>query len=92
MGATDHRRGTTVSVWASVCGQDPTVYDGGYGDEILPDGWIDVAVSCIDSRVRIIVQDDEGSSCISLDPAGLAELHRRIVIARGQVTPTGRSR
>ena len=76
-----------MSVWGSICGDDPTVYDGGYGDEVLPDGWIDIAVSCLDARARIIIQDDEGSARISLDPAGLAELHRRIVIARGKMTP-----
>lgn len=74
-----------MSIWGSISGNDTTVYDGGYGDETLPEGWWDIAVSCLDKRVRIIVQDDEGSSRISLDPEGLAELHRRIVVARNML-------
>ncbi len=75
-----------MSVWSSITGEDPTIYDGKYGDEREPDGWIDVAVSTIGKRARIILQDSDGETRISLDPAGLAELHRRIVIARGQIT------
>ena len=74
-----------MSIWASICGNDTAVYDGGYGDETLPEGWWDIAVSCLGKRVRIIVQDDEGQARISLDPEGLAELHRRIVVARNEL-------
>lgn len=74
-----------MSIWGSISGNDTTVYDGGYGDETLPEGWWDIAVSCLDKRVRIIVQDDEVSARISLDPEGLAELHRRIVVARNML-------
>jgi hypothetical protein len=71
-----------VSIWSSVNGNDPTIYDGGHGEEEEPNGWLDVAVSCIGGRVRVMIQDRDGEARISLDPSGLAELHRRIVIAR----------
>lgn len=75
-----------MSVWASICGDDPAFYDGGYGDPDLdPEGWMDVAVSCLADRVRIIVRDRYGTGEIVLDPYGLAELHRRITIARDQL-------
>lgn len=76
-----------MSIWASITGDDPVIYDGGYGDEIEPRGWLDVATSALDGRVRIIIQDRDGEARISLDAAGLAELHRRIVIARGSIQP-----
>lgn len=74
-----------MSIWSSIPGTDPAIYDGGYGDELEPDGWIDVAVSTMGQRARIILQDADHEVRISLDPAGLAELHRRIVIARGKI-------
>lgn len=73
-----------MSIWASICGEEPAYYDGGYGDpDRDPEGWMDVAVSCLGDRYRIIVKSQEGEGQIVLDDAGLAELHRRIVIARG---------
>lgn len=70
-----------MSIWASICGEDPVIYDSGYGEDIVDDGFLDVAVSCLGGRVRIIATS-EGEHGLSLDKAGLAELHRRIVIAR----------
>lgn len=78
-----------MSIWASICGDEPAFYDDGYGDPDLdPDGWMDVAVSCVSDRVRIIIRDREGGGQIVLDPYGLAELHRRITIARDKFRTT----
>jgi hypothetical protein len=76
-----------VSIWASVTGDDPEIYDGDDGTDLEPGGWIDIAVSAYRDRIRIIIRDYATEARISLDPAGLAELHRRIVIARGQIAP-----
>ncbi len=75
-----------MSIWSSIQGEDPPVYEGGEGSHIDPDGWFDVAVSCLGGGyVRILVANRESQADIALDAAGLMELHRRIVIARGQV-------
>lgn len=74
-----------MSIWASIPGQDPAFYDDGYDDTVDPDGWMDIAVSVIGDKARIIVRDREGEGMIILDPAGLTELHRRIVSAREQM-------
>lgn len=71
-----------MSIWASVCGQEPNFYDDGYGDEPDPRGWMDVAVSVFGDRVRVIVEGRDGSGEIVLDRDGLVELHRRVVAAR----------
>lgn len=72
-----------MSVWSSICGDDPRAYDDPYGgDELDDQGWIDVATSCVSDRVRILVEERGGRAQIILDPEGLAELHRRIVVAR----------
>ena len=76
-----------MSIWASVTGDDPVIYDGDEGDDIEPLGWLDVATTFTGDRVRIIIRDHAGEARISLDAAGLAELHRRIVIARGSTRP-----
>jgi hypothetical protein len=73
-----------VSVWASILGEDPNLYMDGYGDDDQIEGFMDVAVSCVADRVRIICESaNEGT--VVLDPAGLVELHRRIVQARIQL-------
>jgi hypothetical protein len=72
-----------MSVWASIPGDEPTIYDPVEGDRVDPDGWIDVAVS--PDRARIIIEDSGGAGEISLDRYGLAELHRRITIARDRL-------
>lgn len=70
-----------MSVWVSIHGEDPTFYEDGYGDEDEIEGFLDVAVSAVADRVRIICESmNEGT--VVLDPDGLAELHRRIVQAR----------
>lgn len=77
-----------MSVWASIPGEDPPNYEDGHGgDETVEHAFIDVAVSVVADRVRIVCEPD---STAILDPAGLAELHRRIVAARHQLE--GRSR
>lgn len=76
------RKGQSVSIWSSVQGFDPVAYDAGYGEEALDDAWVDVALSAFGNRVRILVEDENGTAAISLDAAGIAELHRRIVVAR----------
>ena len=67
-----------MSIWRSVCGEDPVIYDGGYGTEVLADGFMDVAVSCWSERVRIIAEADGDRGCLSLDPDGVRELRRRL--------------
>lgn len=81
-----------MSIWASIPGSTPEIYDGDDGTDLEPHGWIDVAVSAYRDRIRIIIRDYTTEARISLDPAGLAELHRRIVIARGQISPQGGTR
>jgi len=77
-----------MSVWASICGDDPKFYDDGYGGDDTSEGFLDVAVSCVADRVRIIcLSMDDGE--IVLDPEGLTELHRRIVAARNQLAERG---
>ena len=71
-----------MSIWASISGNDITTLDPDYEQDPEPEGWIDVAVSIFGTHARVIVGDRHGESCIALDPSGLAELHRRIVIAR----------
>jgi len=78
-----------MSVWASICGDDPKFYGDGYGDDDTFEGFLDVAVSCVADRVRIIcLSMDDGE--IILDPEGLTELHRRIVAARNQLSERGK--
>lgn len=72
-----------MSIWISVEGKNPSMYEDGYGEDAVVEGWFDVAVSCVsDDRFRIIIQDEYQSADIVLDAHGLAELHRRIVVAR----------
>lgn len=71
-----------MSVWVSICGDDPRAYEDSDGPELDDRGWIDVATSCVSDRVRIFIEEREGLAQIILDPEGLAELHRRIVVAR----------
>lgn len=72
-----------MSIWVSIQGTDPVTYETGDGDDFVVEGWFDVAVSSFtDDRFRIIVQDEFNSADIVLDSHGLAELHRRIVVAR----------
>lgn len=73
-----------MSIWSSITGDDPIIYDSGYGEDIEPTGFLDVAVSCIGGRVRIIARSDDDDA-ISLDADGLKELHRRIVQARSEL-------
>ena len=69
-----------MSVWVSVSGEDPKQYEDGYGDDDrIENGFIDVAVSCVADRIRIICEPDNTAI---LDREGLVELHRRIVVAR----------
>lgn len=74
-----------MSVWASIPGDDPAFYDDIHDDTLDPDGWMDVAVSVIGDMSRIIVRDAQGEGMIILDRYGLAELHRRITIARDRL-------
>lgn len=72
-----------MSIWVSIDGDDPPIYEDGYGEDKLTEGWFDVAVSWVsDDRFRIIVANEYQSADIRLDMRGLAELHRRIVVAR----------
>ena len=72
-----------MSVWASIPGEDPPNYEDGYGgDETVEHALLDVAVSVVADRIRIVCEPD---STAILDPAGLAELHRRIVLARDKM-------
>lgn len=71
-----------MSVWVSIHGDDPRAYEDSDGPELDDRGWIDVATSCVSDRVRIFIEEREGLAQIILDPEGLAELHRRIVVAR----------
>jgi hypothetical protein len=36
-----------MSIWISVDGENPVTYDAMDGMQIDPNGWIDVAVSCL---------------------------------------------
>lgn len=82
-----------MSIFASIEGQDPRFHEDGYGGEELdPEGWMDVAVSVIGDIARVIVRDREGEGTIYLDPAGMAELHRRIVRARIEIDRRARWR
>ena len=72
-----------MSIWASIPGEEPPNYEDGLGgDETVRHAFIDVAVSTVADRVRIVCEPD---STAILDPDGLAELHRRIVQARTQL-------
>lgn len=73
-----------MSVWASISGEDPKLYEDGYGDDDVIDGFLDVAVSCVADRIRIICESANDGTVV-LDPDGLVELHRRIVQARIQL-------
>ena len=74
-----------MSIWSSIPGEDPVFYESVYGEEEDPNGWLDVATCSWVSLARIIVRSSEGEGAIVLDPAGLAELHRRIVRARIEI-------
>jgi hypothetical protein len=71
-----------VSIWASIPGDDPLIYEGGRADYIEPNGWMDVASSAAGDSARIIIRDSRSEARIALDADGLAELHRRVVLAR----------
>ena len=73
----DHSNGGVVSTWASICGPEVVIYDAGYADTVPDDGFLDVAVSCLDARVRIIAEA-EGESGLALDLDGCRELRRRL--------------
>ena len=81
-------KGPDLSIWSSVQGLDPVAYDAEYGEEILDDAWVDVALSAFGNRVRILVDGEGGKGALSLDAAGVAELHRRIVVARSRLDGT----
>ena len=49
----------------------PTIYDCGYAEDIPDDGWFDVAVSCINDRVRVLVESDGEQGGIGLDAEGV---------------------
>lgn len=68
-----------MSVWSS-CPKKPlpTIYDSGYADSIPSDGWYDVAVSCIDDRVRVLVKSEGESGGIGLDVDGVKSLMRSL--------------
>lgn len=69
-----------MSIWASVHGEDPVIYDAGYGDTTPEDGFLDVAVSCLGDRIRILARS-EGENGLSLDRDGVLELQRRLAEA-----------
>jgi hypothetical protein len=71
-----------MSIWSSIPGDDPIVYDSEDGERVESNGSFDIATT-LGQKVRIIIQDNEGSAAICLTPDGLTELHRRITIARG---------
>lgn len=74
-----------MSVWASMgCHFNVVIYDGGYGEDICEDGFLDVAVSCLSDRVRIIAES-EGESGLSLDPEGVSELIRKLILAQEMI-------
>ena len=74
-----------MSVWSSVSGVDPVLYDGVDGNDVVDGGFLDVAVSVVSDRVRIILEGDGEGMCLSLDSVGLRELHRRIAVARDSI-------
>lgn len=74
-----------MSIWVSIPGNDPVVFDDEFGDLPMEAGWFDVATSVPYNRCRIIVEDEHGRAAISLDEKALTELHRRITIARSHV-------
>jgi hypothetical protein len=76
-----------MSIWASVQGDDPKFYAEGYGRDDVIEGFLDVAISCVADRVRIICSTWEKGEIV-LDAKGLAELHRRIVVARSRLEGT----
>lgn len=74
-----------MSIWASIPGKDPVFYETIYGETEDPNGWMDVATCEWVSLARIIVRSSDGEGVIVVDPAGLTELHRRIVRARIEI-------
>lgn len=74
-----------MSIWASIPGNDPVVFDAEFGDILMREGWFDVATSVTYNRCRIIIADENGRAAITLDEKALTELHRRITIARSCV-------
>ena len=71
-----------MSIWRSIEGENPVTYDTSSGNDIDPQGWVDVAISTFGNRVRLIIEDSGGEGRVSLDLAGLDELTRRINEAR----------
>jgi hypothetical protein len=69
-----------VSIWRSVPGPDPVIYDADFGDTIVPDGWIDVAIGW--QTIRLIVRGEHGETRMSLSADGARELERRLRHAR----------
>ena len=79
-----------MTLWSNIAGTTPPVFDSDTGLEPLPDGEFYVAVSMRPRRIRITVRDESGEdgnsvASISLGPTGIAELHRRIVVARAML-------
>lgn len=74
-----------MSIWSSISGDDPVVFDADYGNDPLDHGWFDVSTSITYNRCRIIIEDESGRAAISLDEKALTELHRRITIARSHL-------
>ena len=74
-----------MSIWVSIPGNDPVVFDDEFGDLPMEAGWFDVATSVFYNRCRIIIEDESGRAAISLDEKALTELHRRITIARSHL-------
>lgn len=68
-----------MSVWMSCPAEPlPTIYDSGYADTIPSDGWFDVAVSCMDDRVRLLVESEGEAGGIGLDVDGVRSLMRSL--------------
>lgn len=74
-----------MSIWMSIPGDDPLIFEGEEANYLERDGWMDVAVCTAMERARLLICDGESEVRIALDPDGLAELHRRIVRARIEI-------
>lgn len=74
-----------MSIWASIKGENPPVYDGGYAQDIIEQAWFDVATGW--GNIRILIRDEEGSARIGLDLEGARELRRRLNEAITFLTP-----
>lgn len=74
-----------MSIWASIPGEDPVIFDAEYGDNVIPEGWFDVAVSAYGKKVRLVFFDDGFHTQLSLDVTGMQELMRRLRLAYNQI-------